>query len=51
MKGGGSSNPQGGGTNLLFGKIFPKSCMKVKEIGLGGGEGTRPWPPLDPPMK
>ena len=28
----GAVNPKGGGTNLLFGQIFPESCMKMKEI-------------------
>ena len=28
---------QSGGANLLFGKIFPKNCRKMKEIGPGGG--------------
>ena len=40
----------GGGANRLFDQFFPKNCMKMKEIGLGGG-GARPCRiPLDPPM-
>ena len=30
---GGGANPQGWGTNLLFGQKFPENCMKMKEFG------------------
>ena len=33
--------------NLLFNKVIPENCMKMKEIGLGM---VRRWPPLDLPM-
>ena len=32
----GRANSKGGGTNLLFWPIFPKSCMKMKKIGTMG---------------
>ena len=35
--GGAGANPCVWPKNLLFGKIFVKNCMKVKEIGPGGG--------------
>ena len=48
--GGGGANPRVWGKNLLFGKIFAKNCMKMKEIVLGGG--ARPYcPSLDQPMR
>ena len=48
---GGGANHQGGGANLLFGRNFPKSCMKMKEFGpRGGGHTSLVPPPLDPPM-
>ena len=28
----GSTNPQDGGANLLFGQILPENCMKMKEF-------------------
>ena len=31
--GGGAPTPEEGGENLLFGKIFVKNWMKIKEIG------------------
>ena len=37
------SNAQGRGANLLVGQIFPKNCMKMKEIGPRGHViGTSP---------
>ena len=33
----GVANPWVWGENLLFGKIFAKNCMKMKEIGPAGG--------------
>ena len=39
--------PYEGDVNLLFGKIFPKRCMKMKEIELRGG--MRPWCPHPDP--
>ena len=44
----GGTYPQGGGANLLFGKIFLENCMKMKEIGPRGGGGALPWHPLRP---
>ena len=41
---GGGANPQGGGTNLLFGKKFPENCMKMKEFGPGGRMFLVPTP-------
>ena len=41
-------NHKGGSANLLFGQIFPKNCMKTKEIGLR--ETSLMPPSLDPPM-
>ena len=37
---------------FLLDKIFAKNCMKMKEIGLGGGRGAASLEPahLDPPM-
>ena len=50
-KGGGRANPWVWSKNLIFDKIFPENCMKMKEIGPKGGEGARiPSSPLDPPM-
>ena len=46
-RGWGRTNSQGGGTNLLFGQIFPKNCMNMKEIGPGRASLE---PPLDPRM-
>ena len=43
----GDANPQGEGTNLLFGQFFPKNCIKMKETG---HEGRIPDAPLDPPI-
>ena len=37
----GVANPWVWSENLLFGKIFPENCMKMKEIG--------PSDPVDPP--
>ena len=37
-----------GGVNILFGQIMHENCMKMKEIGPGGG--YVPCAPLDPPM-
>ena len=45
--------PRGGCTNLLFGKIFARNCINMKEIVLGGGPrgvGGVGVPTLDPPM-
>ena len=47
---GGGANSKGGCKKLLFGQFFPKNCMKLKELGLGGG-GHIPGAPLDLPMK
>ena len=33
--------PKVGGANLLSGKIFAEKCMKIKEIGPGGGRGFK----------
>ena len=41
----GGANPWRGGKNLLFGKIFAKSCIKMKEIGPGGHASLAPSPP------
>ena len=41
-------NPKVGGARLLFGKMFPQNCMKMKEIGPRGRASLAP--PLDPPM-
>ena len=38
----GGTNPQGGGTSLLFGQIHGNE----KKLD----QGARPWHPLDPPM-
>ena len=38
------ANPRGRGKNLLFGKIFAKNCIKMKEFGPRGR--ARPWLPL-----
>ena len=48
-RGGGANSPGGGRqhTNL---PNFPKTCMKLKEFGLGEGGGRVPRPPLDPPL-
>ena len=47
---GGGANPQGGGTNLLFGCKFPENCMKMKDFGPRGAGHASLAPPLDPPM-
>ena len=46
--GGGGANPQDGATKLLFGQFFLGNCMKMKEIGPGGGMGASLAPLLDP---
>ena len=46
---GGGRQPQRWAENLLFGHIFPKNCMKMKEIGPRGGASL--VPPLDPPLR
>ena len=38
-----------GGANLLFGISFVKNCMKINNIGVGGGELARIAP--DPPLQ
>ena len=38
----GGANPKGGNEKLLFGQIFPKNCMKMKEIEPGGRESLAP---------
>ena len=43
----GAPNPQCEYTSLLFGQSCPENCMKMKEIGTGGGEGRET--PMDPP--
>ena len=48
--GGRGANLQAGGGNLLFGQFFPEICMKMKEIGPGGGHDSPAPPPLDLPM-
>ena len=45
---GGGCQPQGGDANLLFGQLFPKNCMKMKEISHRGARVT--GAPLDPPI-
>ena len=45
---GGGSNPQGEGSNVLFGQKIPENCLKMKEFGPGGARA--PGTPLDPPM-
>ena len=47
VDGGWGRQHQTGGGNLLFGQLFPKNCMKMKEIGPRGGV---PRASLDPPM-
>ena len=42
----GGANFQGGDKNLLFGQIFPKNCMKMKEFGPRGGRAS-----LAPPLR
>ena len=42
----GGANFQGGGKNLLFGQIFPKNCMKMKEFGPRRGGHASLVPPL-----
>ena len=42
-------DPEGGGDIPLFGQIFPKNCMKMKEIGLRGWH--IPSSPLNLPLK
>ena len=32
-----------GGTNLLFGHFLSENCMKIKEIGPGGGTKIRQY--------
>ena len=47
--GGGGANFQGGGANLLFGQIFTKNCMKMKEFEPRGGPcvpGATPSPQI-----
>ena len=39
----------GMGTNLLFGQIYPKNCMKMKEFDPEGGASLTPS--LDPSME
>ena len=41
------ANSHDGGANLLFVIMFPKNCMKMKEIEPGGGA----WCPWQPSMK
>ena len=36
----GGANPKGGCANQLFGQIFTKNCIKMKEI----------WPRIRPPL-
>ena len=45
---GGCTNSKGGCEKLLFSSLFPKNCMKWKNLG---HDGAHPWrPSLDPPM-
>ena len=46
----GGTNSQGGHEKLLFGHIFLKNFMKMKEIGPRWGCASLAPPPLDPPI-
>ena len=39
---GGRANPSAWGKNPLLGKIFAENCMKIKDIGPGGGDLSVP---------
>ena len=43
-------NPWIWAKNQLFGKIFERNCVKMKEIGPRGVWAARPWRPLPLPL-
>ena len=48
---GGGANSPGGGTNIRFCQIFPKTAWNWKNLGPRGGGRTSLVPPLDLPLR